>query len=225
MKNRRTCALLSLFLLLSVVSFPARAQTVSVWLTTGNQRTKMQQQPSVNFGAGGGGPTPLVVDETQAYQQVEGFGAPFTDSAAYLLNRVATPASRTAAMNNLFTRAGTGIGVSFVRNPMGASDLARSHYSYDDLPAGQTDPGLLNFSVAHDQQDIIPLLQQARQLNPQLTVMASPWSPPGWMKDSGSLIGGSLLPSMYTPFANYFVRYIQAYQAAGVPDRKSTRLN
>src|ERR1044071_3935657 len=168
MTNRRTSALLSLFLLLSVVRLPARAQTVSVWLTTDNQRTKMQQQPSVSFTTGGAAANPLVVDETQAYQQVEGFGASFTDSAAYLLNRVATPANRAAAMNNLFTRAGSGIGVSFVRNPMGASDLARSHYSYDDLPAGQTDPGLLNFSVAHDQQDIIPLLQQARQLNPHL---------------------------------------------------------
>ena len=217
MTNRLTGALLSLTLLLAAAAAPARAQTVSVWLTTGNQRTKMQQQSSVTFTAGGGGANPLVVDEAQSYQQVEGFGASFTDSAAYLLNRVATPAGRTAAMNNLFTRNGPGIGVSFVRNPMGASDLARFHYSYDDLPAGQTDPGLLNFSVAHDQQDIIPLLQQARQLNPQLTVMASPWSPPGWMKDSGALVGGSLLPSMYTPFANYFVRYIQAYQAAGIP--------
>src|SRR5215213_9325280 len=202
MKNRRTAALLSLFLLLSTATLPCRAQTVSVWLTTGNQRTKMQQQPSVTFATGGGGANPLVIDEAQTYQQVEGFGASFTDSAAYLLNRVASPSGRAAAMNNLFTRTGTGIGVSFVRNPMGASDLARSHYSYDDLPAGQTDTGLLNFSIAHDQQ---------------LTVMASPWSPPGWMKDSGSLIGGSLLPSMYGPFANYFVRYIQAYQSAGIP--------
>ncbi|HKG13078.1 MAG TPA: carbohydrate-binding protein [Pyrinomonadaceae bacterium] len=217
MKNRRTAALLSLFLLLSTATLPCRAQTVSVWLTTGNQRTKMQQQPSVTFTTGAGGANPLVIDEAQTYQQVEGFGASFTDSAAYLLNRVASPSGRAAAMNNLFTRTGTGIGVSFVRNPMGASDLARSHYSYDDLPAGQTDTGLLNFSIAHDQQDIIPLMLQARQLNPQLTVMASPWSPPGWMKDSGSLIGGSLLPSMYGPFANYFVRYIQAYQSAGIP--------
>src|ERR1051325_1630322 len=199
MKNRRTRAALSLFLLLSTAALDARAQTVSVWLTTDNQRTKMQQQPNVTFTTGSGGTNTLVVDEAQAYQQLEGFGASFTDSAAYLLNRVATPSGRTAAMNDLFTRAGTGIGVSFVRNPMGASDLARSHYSYDDLPAGQTDPSLLNFSIAHDQQDIIPLLLQAKQLNPQLTVMATPWSPPGWMKDSGSLIGGAGPPALHTP--------------------------
>ena len=76
---------------------------------------------------------------------------------------------------------------------------------------------MTHFSIAHDQADIIPLVQQALQLNPQLKIMANPWSPPGWMKTSGSMIGGSLLPGMYAPFANYFVKYIQAYQAAGIP--------
>ena len=120
-------------------------------------------------------------------------------------------------MNNLFTRKGDGIGVSFIRNPMGASDLTRFHYSYDDNPPGGSDPNLDYFSIAHDQADIIPLVQYALLLNPDTTIMGSPWSPPGWMKDSGSLIGGSLLPSMYTAFANYFVKYIEAYEAQGIP--------
>ena len=202
---------------LGLVPASAGAQTVNVWLTTDNQHTKLQPQPSVTFGTTGTDSNPVFVDETQIYQPIEGFGASFTDSAAYLLNQVATSAARDAAMNALFTRAGGGIGVSFIRNPMGASDLARTHYSYDDLPAGQTDPTLAQFSIAHDTADIIPLVQQARQLNPQLKIMGTPWSPPGWMKTSGSLIGGSLLPSMYDAFANYFVRYVQAYQAAGIP--------
>ena len=100
---------------------------------------------------------------------------------------------------------------------MGASDLTRFDYSYDDLATNQTDLNLTNFSIAHDQADIIPLVQQALLLNPQLKIMANPWSPPGWMKTSGSMIGGTLLPSMYAPFALYFVKYIQAYQAAGIP--------
>jgi glucosylceramidase len=100
---------------------------------------------------------------------------------------------------------------------MGASDLARTHYSYDDLPAGQTDPSLEHFSIAHDEKDIIPLVLQAHRLNPQMKVMATPWSPPGWMKSSGAMIGGTLLPSMYDAFANYFVKYIQAYAKAGIP--------
>lgn len=193
------------------------AQTVDVWLTTIDQSSTLQQQASVTFSNGGGGSNPVFVDETQTYQEVEGFGASVTDSAAYLLNWIATPSARSNAMNNLFTRNGDGIGVSFVRNPMGASDLTRFHYSYDDNPPGGTDPNLDHFSIAHDQADIIPLVRQALQLNPDLTIMASPWSPPGWMKDSGSMIGGSLLPGMYAPYADYFVKYIQAYEAEGIP--------
>src|ERR1700676_253094 len=123
------------FLMGIVGSEPVSAQTVSVWLTTDDQSRKLQPQASVTFATAGGGSNPVIVDETQTYQQVEGFGASFTDSAGYLLNEVATPSARSNAMNSLFTRNGGGIGVSFVRNPMGASDLARSRYSYDDLPA------------------------------------------------------------------------------------------
>ena len=195
----------------------AEAQTVSVWLTTDDQVSKLQSVASVTFVTGSGGNNPVFVDETQIYQRVEGFGASFTDSAGYLLNEVATSLARSNAMYSLFTRNGNGIGVSFVRNPMGGSDFARTQYSYDDLPAGQTDTNLTSFSIAHDQADIIPLVQQALQLNPQLTIMASPWSPPGWMKTSGSMVGGTLLTNMYPSFARYFVKYIQAYQAAGIP--------
>jgi glucosylceramidase len=195
----------------------ANAQTVSVWLTTDDQSQKLQPQASVTFTADSGGTNPVIVDETQTYQQIEGFGASFTDTAGYILNEVAIPSSRTNAMINLFTRNSGGIGLSFVRNPMGASDLARFDYSYDDLATNQTDVNLTNFSIAHDQADIIPLVQQALLLNPQLKIMANPWSPPGWMKTSGSMIGGSLLPGMYASFALYFVKYIQAYQAAGIP--------
>ena len=219
--NTRTVGfgVLGVFVLagLEVTAGVAAGQSVSVWLTSNDQKKKMKAQRSIAFSTASAGSNVVFVDETQVYQEIEGFGASFTDSAAYLLNQVATPAARASAMNNLFTRKGMGIGVSFVRNPMGGSDLARFHYSYDDLAAGQTDPDLAQFSIAHDQVDIIPLMLRARQLNPQLKVMASPWSPPGWMKNSGSMIGGSLLPSMYGPFASYFVKYIEAYAAAGIP--------
>jgi glucosylceramidase len=194
----------------------SRAQTVNVWLTTDDQSQKLQPQSSVSFSAAVGATNPVVVDETQTYQQVEGFGASFTDTTGYALGELATLSGRNAAMTNLFTRIGGGIGLSFVRNPMAGCDLSRYVYSYDDLPAGQTDINLNSFSIAHDEADIVPLVQQARQLNPQLKIMANPWSPPGWMKDSGSMIGGSLLTNMYGPFAQYFVKYLQAYQADGI---------
>ena len=215
-RTRRWVAVLFAGIALAAAT-PAAAQQVQVWLTTDNQRAKLQPQAPLTFGPDTGGATPVVVDESIVYQEIEGFGASVTDSAAYLLNEVATRAGRDQAMTRLFTRQDGGIGLGFVRNPMGASDLARTHYSYDDLPPGQTDPTLSQFSIAHDQEDIIPLLLQARQLNPALKVMGTPWSPPGWMKSSGSLIGGTLLPSMYGPFAQYFVKYVQAYGAAGIP--------
>jgi glucosylceramidase len=200
-----------------IVPATATGPAVSIVLTTDDRSNLMAPQSGLNFSAASGnGGNIVYVDENQLYQQVEGFGAAFTDSAAYLLNEVALPSARNA-LNDLFTRDGNGIGLSFMRNPMGASDLARSVYSFDDLPAGQTDPSLNSFSIAHDQADIIPLILQAKQLNPQLEIVANPWSPPEWMKDSGSMIGGSLLAGMYDPFAGYFVKYIQGYAAAGIP--------
>jgi glucosylceramidase len=194
---------------------PGNGPAVSIVVTTDDQTMQLTPQPTVSFSTASGGSNVVYLDETQVYQPIEGFGAATTDSAMYLLNEVAQPAQLSQAMTNLFTRQGNGIGLSFLRNPMGASDLARSAYSFDDN-SGQADPTLAHFSIAHDQVDIIPLILKAKQLNPQIKVMANPWSPPGWMKDSGSMIGGSLLSSMYTPFANYFVDYLQAYAAAGV---------
>ncbi|WOP39271.1 RICIN domain-containing protein [Streptomyces sp. Li-HN-5-13] len=119
-------------------------------------------------------------------------------------------------MSKLFDP-GAGIGLSFLRQPIGASDFSLSTYSYDDMPSGQTDPTLANFSIAHDNSYILPVLRQALSLNPAISVMATPWSPPGWMKSSGSMIGGSLDSASYAPFANYLVKFLQAYEAAGIP--------
>jgi glucosylceramidase len=194
---------------------PGNGPAVSIVMTTNDQTMQLTPQPTVSFSTASGSGNLVYLDETQVYQPIEGFGAATTDSAMYLLHEVAQPAQLSQAMNNLFTRQGNGIGLSFLRNPMGGSDLARSVYSFDDNN-GQADPTLAHFSIAHDQVDIIPLILQAKQLNPQIKIMANPWSPPGWMKDSGSMIGGSLLSSMYAPFANYFADYLQAYAAAGV---------
>ena len=199
---------------------------VTVVLSKHDQSQLMAAQPNVNFTAStaDAGTNTIVVDPTQQYQSIDGFGAAFTDSAAYLLMKTEPAATLSGTLNDLFTRNGEGIGLSFMRIPMGASDIARSVYSFDDMPVGQTDLPLANFSIAHDQAYILPLIQQVKTLNPQMKLMANPWSPPGWMKDPTSMspvsmMGGDLLmtPANETAFANYFVKYIQAYQAAGVP--------
>lgn len=205
--------------------YPA-GRAVAVVVSTHDRSELMAPQPSVKFtqNSGDAGTNTVVVDATQRYQSIDGFGAAFTDSACYLLHNVAQKKALAAAMSNLFTRTGSGIGLSFMRNPIGASDLARSVYSFDDQPVGTTDDSLSGFSIAHDQSYIIPIIRQAKALNPQMKIVAAPWSPPGWMKDPASmhpvsLLGGSLLmtSSNEAAFAKYFVKYIEAYQAAGVP--------
>jgi len=202
----------------AVSGAPASAQVVNVWLTTNDQTTLMAPQAAVSFAPGTSSQLPSIfISESQAEQTIEGFGASMTDSAAYLLNEVVPASALGGVMQSLFGRS-QGIDVSFLRNPMGASDITRPpDYSYDDLPPGSTDPNLASFSIAHDQADILPLLIQAKAINPQIKMLGTPWSPPGWMKTTGSMIGGALLTSQYTAFANYLVKYVQAYQAAGVP--------
>lgn len=205
---------------------PAQAagEAVNVWLTTtsdagGRTVTRgLQQQTPVAFTAGtGGSGQNVTVDDSTRYQQFTGGGASFTDTAAWLLNSsgALSAATRDSVMQKLFSP-DAGIGLSFLRNPMGGSDLARSSYSYDDVPAGQTDPSLTRFSIAHDLADVVPLTKQAKALNPALTTMASPWTAPGWMKDNGSLVQGDLQAQYYGAYASYFVKYLQAYQAQGV---------
>ena len=200
----------------------ANAQVVNVWLTTDDRQRLMAPQPPVDFAPGASSQLPSIfISESETGQTIEGFGASMTDSAAYLLNEVVPKTALGGVMQSIFGRT-QGIGVSFLRNPMGASDIARSLYSYDDLPFGATDPTLASFSVAHDQADILPLLAQAKAINPQIKMLGTPWSPPAWMKGNDSMLGGTsstlsqLLPAEYTAFADYLVKYVQAYQAAGV---------
>ena len=190
---------------------------VEVWLTTGDELAKLQQQPGLNFSPGAGSNSiQILVRENTRYQQIEGFGAAVTDSAAWVIYNHLTLAQRDTLMTRLFSPSG-GIGITFMRVPMGASDFALYPYTYDDMPAGQSDPDLAHFSVDHDRFYILPILRQASSINPQLKFLASPWSPPAWMKRINRLSGSSLNPANYRSFAGYFVRFIQAYQAEGIP--------
>jgi len=203
----------------------AAGEAVNVWLTTtddsgGRHVTRgLQQQTPVAFtvGTGGSGQN-VVVNEGTKYQQFTGAGASFTDTAAWLMNSsgALSSATRTAVMQKLFDPA-SGIGLSFLRNPMGASDLARYDYTYDDVAAGQTDPNLSSFSISHDLADVLPLTKQAKQLNPSLRVMGTPWTAPAWMKDNDAIDQGWLQSQYYAAYAQYFVKYVQAYAAQGVP--------
>ncbi|WP_427887342.1 discoidin domain-containing protein [Kribbella sp. GL6] len=212
-------------LALAVASLTGPAQAhppttqVSVWVTTPDRAELLHERAPVSFHDGASDRTTITVDPRTTYQTMDGFGAALTDSAAAVLYRL-SPADREQTMRKLFDP-NQGIGVSFLRQPVGSSDFtaASEHYTYDDVPAGQTDFGLKHFSVAHDEQQVLPLLRRAKQLNPQLTVMATPWSPPAWMKTGDSLVGGRLKddPKVYDAYARYLVKFVQAYAKADVP--------
>ena len=179
-------------------------------------RETLQEKPALTFAAARAPHLTITVNDAVKYQEMDGFGASLTDSSAWLLSQKLTPAQRTALLKQLFDTK-QGIGLAILRQPMGSSDFSLADYSYDDVPPGESDPGLKRFTIDRDRQYIIPVLREALAVNPKLKIIASPWSPPGWMKTSGSMIGGTLLPSSFTPLARYFVRFVQSYEAAGVP--------
>jgi glucosylceramidase len=197
-------------------TFVRANESVSVWMTTGDRSKLLQAQPNVTFAADANPTgTVITVDENTTYQSMDGFGAAMTGSSAYLMNRRMSATQRDALMNDLFT--GSGIRLSFLRQTIGASDFSTRSYTYNDMPAGQTDPNLANFSLSTDFDDVVPMLKAARVKNPNLKMMGSPWSAPAWMKENGSLNGGWLNVAWYKTYANYLVKYIQAYQAQGLP--------
>jgi glucosylceramidase len=203
-------------------SGPPAAGSAHVWVTTPDGTERLADQGTVAFtdaAASGDGGTPVVVvDPSRTFQTMAGFGAAITDSSAAVLDGL-SPAARDRAMASLFDPR-TGDGLDYLRQPVGASDFTTGPaYTYDDVPAGQTDYGLRHFSIAHDEKRILPLLRQAERLNPKLRVVATPWSPPAWMKTGGSLDGGRLIddPRVYRAYAAYLVKFVLAYRAAGVP--------
>lgn len=204
----------------------ARERPVQVHLTTtsdpgGRHVVKgLESLPPLHFTRGSAphrGIT-LTVDGSTAYQTFQGGGASFTDTAAWLLkgSGALSERAREATMKRLFDPR-DGIGLSFLRNPMGASDLARFDYTYDDLPPGRTDPQLKHFAIGHDLAGVLPLTAEARRLDPALKIMAVPWSAPAWMKDNGSLDQGRLRAQYHAVYARYFVAALRAYRAHGVP--------
>ncbi len=189
---------------------------VSQWITKGDRSVLLQKQSTVfNFAKPVNSNPVIKVDSSQAYQEVDGFGFTLTGGSAWLIHQL--PASqRSELLQELFGKKENSIGVSYLRVSIGASDLSREVFSYADVPEGQTDEDLSGFTLAKDEQDLVPVLKEILAINPAIKIMGSPWSPPVWMKDNGKSIGGSLLPEYYQAYANYFVKYVQAMKAHGI---------
>jgi glucosylceramidase len=198
-----------------------KSATVQAWVTTGDQTKLLSREPDAHFGSAmvkmAAGTPVIEVDPAVAYQQIAGFGAAITDASAYLIQQRMTPSQREALLRELFGREGEkSIGLSFTRLTIGASDFSRTHYSFDDMPPGQQDPQLQHFSIDAQRDTVLPAVKAALAVNPQLKVMASPWSAPGWMKTTDSLVKGTLKPEAFDAFARYLNRYVDAMKAEGV---------
>jgi glucosylceramidase len=187
-----------------------------LWLTTGDRTQLLARQTDISVKEPFSTTLPVItVDPAQTYQQMEGFGAALTGSSAYLINKKMSSSQRQTLLKDLFD-ATTGIGINAMRLTIGSSDFSLDDFTYDDMPAGETDFTLSNFSLAAEQADLLPVLKSINALAPDLTIISSPWSPPAWMKTNGDLKGGSLKTEAYEVYSNYFLKYIQAMDAQGI---------
>lgn len=183
---------------------------VRAWITTKDKKFQPIESPPQWKTGSGVSPLGVHLDPGARYQELVGFGGAFTDASCYLMNQMA-PEARHALLLDLYGPAGLRLSVG--RTCIGSSDYTTEMYSYDD---GPEDPELRRFSIDHDRTYLLPILRQAREINPDLYLFSCVWSPPGWMKAGGSMLGGSIRERWFAPLAQYFVKFLQAYADAGV---------
>jgi glucosylceramidase len=189
---------------------------VAVWLTTGDRASLLQPQTAVlNFATASNTNPTIEVDDAEKFQKIDGFGYTLTGGSAGLINAM-DEKSKDALLEELFSLKNNGIGVSYLRISIGASDLSADTFTYNELPAGQTDINQDKFSIAKEMTDLIPILKKIVAINPSISILGSPWTAPTWMKTNNSFKGGSLKPEYYTSYANYLVKYIQAMKSQGI---------
>ncbi|MGA8366217.1 MAG: glycoside hydrolase family 30 beta sandwich domain-containing protein [Candidatus Acidiferrales bacterium] len=183
---------------------------VRAWITTQDKKFQPIESPPQWKAGSEVSPLGIQLDPGARYQELIGFGGAFTDASCYLMNRMA-PEARHALLADLYGPAGLGLSVG--RTCIGSSDYSTELYSYDD---GPEDPELQRFTIDHDRPYLLPTLREAREINPDLYLFSCVWSPPGWMKAGGSMLGGSIRERWFDPLAQYFVKFLQGYADAGV---------
>lgn len=208
-----------LVIALSPIPLPADAK---VWFTTQDLTQALSEAPALRFTAAQRNADSekskdfVRVDVKTTYQTLLGMGSSFEHSTCYNLSLL-NPRTRDETIRRLVDSE-TGIGMNLMRICIGTPDFTgEPWYTYDDLPKGEVDPELKHFSIDKDRKYVLPVLKAALARNPQLLLFASPWSPPGWMKSTGSVIGGRVLPEHYPAYALYFVKFLKAYEAEGIP--------
>jgi len=154
----------------------------------------------------------IAIDAGQTRQDMVGFGFALTGGSAEHIHGM-SDAARASLLGELFGVDSDGIGLSFIRISVGASDLDPVAFSYNDNPG---DPEHSGFSLGPHLEHLVPVLGEILAINPDIAIMASPWSAPSWMKDNGSFVAGELLAEHRDTYAAYLVRYVQEMDAYGV---------
>ncbi len=188
---------------------------MKAWITNLDQSLLFAQQKVEDLNVKDDSVTVITIDDTKRYQEIDGFGYTLTGGSAIHLNGM-NPGEREKLLKELFGTGDSSIGVSYLRLTIGASDLSDHVFSYNDLPAGETDPEMQKFSLDPERKDLLPVLKEILAINPNIKILGSPWSPPVWMKTNGDTRGGSLKPEFYDAYAKYFVRYVEEMKKEGV---------
>ncbi|MEO6176661.1 MAG: RICIN domain-containing protein [Flavobacterium circumlabens] len=212
-KNRIKCIIMMPIIMLLLFTVKTNAQTVTPWMTTGDQSKLLQQQNTVNFGANSGSnPSTVTINPATTYQTMDGFGYTLTEGSCEVISGMAAT-QQNQLLNDLYNPT-TGLNASVVRISIGASDLSSSSYSYNETSG---DVNMNNFSLnGPDLTYLIPILKKILLINPNIKILATPWSAPRWMKTNNSWVGGSLQTQYYAAYARYFVKYFAAMQAQGI---------
>jgi glucosylceramidase len=192
---------------------------VKVWMT--DEHRRISGAPAIEWAGAQAeaGPNSIVLSPEKKHQEILGFGAAFTDTSCYMFNQLSVSV-RAELFRTLFDPSEMGLNVC--RTCIGSPDSAAAVYSYDD---GEVDPELKRFSIEHDREYILPILREARGVNSDLFLFSSPWSPPGWMKSNGSMLGGCMRHTYMPSYANYLLKFLRAYEAEGVPVQAVTVQN
>jgi glucosylceramidase len=205
-----TAAVLAVANGLPTLAESAAAGPVQVWSTYGERRhvsgPALNWRPVSELAADA-----IVLNPGATRQEVLGFGAAFTDASCWMLSQL-PDGQRAELMHELF--APDQMALNVCRTCTGSSDYSRSVYSFDE--SDEPDPDLKKFSIDHDKAYILPILKEARKLNPDLFLFSSPWSPPAWMKFNHSMLGGTIRKSTLEPYSRYIKMFLDAYKAEGV---------
>jgi len=206
-------------LMFAAVMLPllAAAQKVRVWETTadGNKILSLRQDKYAFSDARTDRKVPITIDERQHFQRMRGFGYALTGGSAELMMCMSAEA-RHELILSLFGKDEGQAGISYIRLTVGASDMNSFVFSYDDMPKGKTDWDLKHFSLSQDLNDVVPVMKEILAVNPDIEILASPWSAPTWMKTNNDVQGGKLMKECYDVYARYFVKFIQAMAKEGI---------